>query len=145
MSKKFSFWIWGAIILQWLTAAVHTVGQIMSEGAEVTDEKEKQLMDLMANFKKDYGAGFVRSIDDFVFALGICLTLFCIFGGLVDWWLKKKKVSADLWRGLLLIQVLIYAIAFVSVVMYTFIIPVVCFGLILLFSIGAYLSTLKRA
>src|SRR4030095_5274763 len=140
MSNKFSFWIWGTIILQWLTAATHAVGQILGDSAEVTDEKEKLLVDLMANFKKDYGAGMVRSVNDFVFALGICLTLFCVFGGLVNWWLNKKKISADVWRGLLLIQVLIYAVAFISVVMYTFLIPVICFGLILLFSIGAYRS-----
>ena len=145
MFKKFSFWIWGAIILQWLTAATHAVGQILGDSAEVTDEKEKQLMDLMVNFKKDYGAGMVRSLNDFVFALGICLTLFCVFGGLVDWWLNRKKIAADVWRGLLAIQLVIYAIVFVTVFLYTFIIPIVCFGLILLFTFGAYMSTPKRA
>jgi hypothetical protein len=145
MFRKFSFWIWGAIILQWLTAVIHTIGQVLEGSAEIVDEKEKILLDLMSNFKKDYGAGFVRSTDDFFFALGICFTLFCVFGGLIDWWLNRKRVSGEVWKGILLIQIVIYAGAFLSLLFYTFLPPIVCSGLILFFSIGAYLSLPKKA
>lgn len=145
MSKKFSFWIWGTIILQWLTAVIHSVAQFVAPEPEIADEKEKVLIDLMANFKKDYGAGFVRSADDFFFALGLCFTLFCLLGGFINWWLNKKRISVDIWKGVLLIQIVIYGAAFLSCLFYTFLPPIVCTGLISLFAIGSYFSLKKTA
>ena len=145
MFNRFSFWIWGTIVLQWFTAVLHSIGQFLAPEPESMDEKEKMLIDLMANFKKDFGVGYVRSTDDFVFALGISFTLFCLFAGFVNWWLYKKRISAEVWRGLLVIQIVIFGITFLTMHFYTFLPPVVCTGLIFLFSIGAYISSRKKA
>ncbi len=144
MFRKFSFWIWGTIIFQWFTAALHSTAVFIAPKPEITDEKEKLLVDLAANFKKDYGAGFVRSYDDFVFAVSLSFTIFFLFSGFVNWWLNKKKISGEVWRGLLLIQVITFGIVFITMLLFTFLPPIVCTGFIFLFSIGAYISSRKR-
>jgi len=62
MLKKFSFWIWGAIITQLLTAVFHSLSFFMKP--EPQNETEKELLDLTSNYKPDSGMGFHPSFAD---------------------------------------------------------------------------------
>ena len=141
MLKKFSFWIWGTIILQFLTAAVHSLSFFIKPVPQ--NETEKQLFDLMDNYKPDAGMGFHPSFANFFTGLSLCFTFICLFGGILNWYFKKKNLAANLWKGLLLIEMIIFGAVFVGMAVFTFFPPIVCAALIFIFVSGAY-STCKN-
>ena len=141
MLKKFPFWIWGTIIFQILTAAFHSVSFFIKP--EPKNETEKQLFDLMDNYKPDAGMGFHPSFANLLTGLSLCFTLICLFGGILNWYFKKKNLAANLWKGLLLIEMIIFGAVFVGMAVFTFFPPIVCTALIFIFVSGAY-STCKN-
>jgi hypothetical protein len=138
MFKKFSFWLWGLVIFQLLTAVFHSISFFIN--AEPANDTEKQLQDLMYSYKKDMGAGITRSFSEIFLSLSVCFTLLCLLGGLINWYLKKKQISPDLWKGLLLIETIVFGILFIVMLRFTFLPPMICTGVIFLFSLGAYFS-----
>lgn len=136
MLKRFPFWIWGAIITQLLSAAIHSVSFFVNPKPE--NDTEKQLLDLMSSYKPDLGAGFHPSFASMFTALSLCFTLICLFGALLNWYLKKKKLDPAIWKGVLLIQAIIFGAMFVTMAVFTFLPPIVCTGLIFIFVCGSY-------
>ena len=59
MLKRYSFWLWVAVIVQLLTAGLHSVSLFASPPP--LNDTERQLYDLMSTYRKDFGAGFARS------------------------------------------------------------------------------------
>ena len=141
MFKKFSFWIWGTIVTQLLTAAFHSLSFFIK--LEPQNETEKQLFDLMDSYKPDAGMGFHPSFANLFTGLSLCFTLICLFGGILNWYFKKKNLAADLWKGLLLIEMVIFGAMFIAMAVFTFLPPIICTALIFLFVSGAY-STSKN-
>lgn len=139
MFKKFSFWIWGTIVLQLLTASFHSISFFVKP--EPANETEKQLMDLTRNYKPDMGFGFNPSFKDMFTGLSICFTLVCIFGALLNWYFKKQNIATGLWKGVLLIELVIFGGLFAAMLAFTFIAPVVCTGLIFIFALISYLTS----
>lgn len=138
MFKKFSFWIWGAILIQLLTSIFHSLSFFAKQ--EPTNETEKQLMDITDSYKADLGMGFHRTFAELFTAVSLCFTLICLFGGILNWYLKRKNIAADLWKGILLIQIVIFGAMFAAMLAFAFFPPIVCTGLIFIFVSGAYLS-----
>lgn len=138
MFKKFSFWIWGTIITQLLTAAFHSISFFVKP--EPKNETEKQLLDLVNNYKPDSGMGFHPSFADLLTGLSLCFTLICLLGALINWYFKKKNLAAELWKGLLLIEIVIFGAMFIGMAIFTFLPPIVCTALIFIFVSGAYLT-----
>ena len=138
MLKKFSFWIWGAIITQLFTAALHSLSLFVTP--EPANETEKQLMDLTRNYRQDAGMGFHPSFKDFFTGFSISFMLLFLFGGLINLYFKRKNLLPELWKGLLLIETVIFGAVFIAMTIFTFILPVICTGLIFLFVLGAFLS-----
>lgn len=99
----------------------------------------------MYNYKKDMGAGFSRSFAEVFLSLGVSFTLICVLGGLINCYLKKKQISNDVWKGLLLIDVIIFGILFLVMLKFTFLPPIICTGLILIVSLGSYLSVKPKS
>jgi hypothetical protein len=141
MLKNFSFWIWGTIVTLFLTAAFHSLSFFMKP--EPANETEKQLFDLMSSYKPNAGMGFHPSFSDLFTGLSLCFTLICLFGALLNWYLKKKSLTADIWKGLLLIEMVIFGSMFIAMAVFTFLPPIICTGLIFIFVSGAY-STCKN-
>jgi hypothetical protein len=141
MLKRFSFWIWGTIVIQLLTAAFHSISFFVK--LEPKNETEKQLYDLLDNYKPDAGMGFDPSFAEFFMALSLCFTLICLFGALINWYFKKKGLDARLWKGLLLIEVIIFGAMFIAMAVLTFAPPIICTALIFIFVTGSYLSVKK--
>lgn len=142
MFKKFSFWIWVTIILQLLTAAFHSLSFFMVP--EPKNETEKQLLDLTTSYKPDAGMGFNPSYADLFTGLSLCFTLICIFGALLNWYFKKKNPGTDLWKGFLLIQLIIFGALFIAMLVFTFFPPIICTGLIFIFVTSSYLTVKNK-
>lgn len=138
MFKKFSFWIWGTIIMQLLTSVFHSLSFFVRPIPK--NETEKQLVDLVTNYKPDAGMGFHPSFANLFTGLSLCFTLICLFGAMLNWYFKKKNLTAALWKGLLLIEIIIFGAVFIAMLAFTFFPPIICTGLIFIFVSGAYLS-----
>ncbi len=141
MLKKFSFWIWGTIVTQLFTGVLHSLSFFVTP--EPTNETEKQLMELTRNYKPDAGLGFHPSFKDFFTGLSISFTLICLFGAFINWYFRKKNLAPELWNGFLLIEAVIFGALFIAMAVFTFLLPVICTGLIFIFISGAY-STCKN-
>jgi hypothetical protein len=138
MLKRFSFWIWGTIVTQFLTSVFHSLSFFAKQ--EPTNETEKQLIDLVSNYKADLGMGFHRSFAELFTALSLCFTLICLFAALLNWYLHRKRIAAELWKGVLMIQVVIFGAVAAAMLIFTFAPPIICTLLIFVFVCGAYLS-----
>lgn len=136
MLSDFSFWIWGTIIAQILTAALHSLSFIAP--ARPRNETEKQLIELTTKHKIDMGAGFKRSFAQLVIGVSTCFTLIFLFGAALNWYFLRSGISAELWRGLLLIELITYGIVFILQVRYTFLPPIIVTALVFLFLAGTY-------
>ncbi|PWT87956.1 MAG: hypothetical protein C5B55_13920 [Blastocatellia bacterium] len=139
MLKRFTFWLWLAVIFQLLTGAIHSVGLFITPTA--ANDTERQLINLMLTYKLDMGAGFHRSMWDLFRALSSCYSLLCLLGGLTNIYLLKKRVAGDIVKGLAGIQVLVFGICFGVIVALTFLPPIVLTGLIEVSLLGVYLTS----
>ncbi|WP_276502461.1 LIC_13387 family protein [Terrimonas pollutisoli] len=136
MLSNFSFWIWGIIITQLLSAFFHSLSFIAP--AKPRNDMEKQLVDITTNYKLDMGAGIKRSFYSLFIGVSSCFTLIFILGASLNWYFLKSNLNHELWKGLLLIQLIVYGIVFLLQVRFTFLPPIILTGLVFIFLIGAY-------
>jgi hypothetical protein len=129
--------MWVVIGCQLLTAVFHTIGIVASPG--LRNETERQLYDLMTNYRIDAGAGFTPSTGDLFTALSSCFSLLCLFGGLVNILLVRRSAPADLLNGILLVSVLIFGVCFAIMAVFTFLPPIIMTGLILVTLVIAWI------
>ncbi len=106
MLSSFSFWIWGTIIAQLLTAIFHSISFFAKE--KPRNETEKQLMELVKNYKIDLGGGIKRSFGQLFIGVSTCFTFIYIFGAVLNWYFLKSGISSDIWKGFILIELIIY-------------------------------------
>ncbi|HEY4611920.1 MAG TPA: hypothetical protein VII11_02945 [Bacteroidota bacterium] len=128
MFKRYTFWLKTAIVFQLLTAAIHSLSLFVTPVPQ--NETERQLLDLMTNYRQDAGAGFTPSAADLMKALSSCFSLVCLLGGLTNAYLLKKNVSVEILRGMTGIQLLVFGICFAMMAFFTFLPPIVLTGLI---------------
>ena len=141
MLSDFSFWIWGTITTQLLTAFFHSLSFISP--AKPRNDMEKQLVEIITKYKLDMGAGIKRSFYNLFIGVSSCFTIIYIMGAALNWYFVQKGVSADVWEGLLLIQLIAYSIVFILQVRFTFLPPIIVTGLVVLFLAGTcFLSVL---
>jgi hypothetical protein len=129
--KKYPTWLKIAAIVQLIAAVLHAVTLFVE--LPPANETEKQLFTLMDTYKFDFGAGFHRTMGQLLFALSACFCLVCLLGGLLNLYLLRKKVSSDLIRGVIDINLFVFGILFVLTVGFAFLMPVILSGLIMLF------------
>jgi hypothetical protein len=136
MLENFTFWIWGTIIVQLLSAALHSLSFISP--AKPRNDMEKQLVDITTNYKLDMGAGIKRSFYSLFIGVSSCFTIIYILGGTLNWYFLKAGISAEVWKGFLLIQLVAYGLIFLLQVKFTFLPPIIVTGLVFLFLLGTY-------
>ena len=137
MLKRYAFWLWLAVVFLFLTGLIHSIGLFISPVP--ANETERQMLDLMNNYKQDMGAGFHRSMWSLFTALSSCFTFLCLLGGLNISYLLKKKVAPGILKGIVRIHVLVFGVCFVVMVIFTFLPPIVLTGLLVLFlAIGLF-------
>jgi hypothetical protein len=142
MQKRNYTWLWIAAIIQYLTAALHTTGFFIQDPP--ANETETQLVNLMKTYKMDLGAGFHPSMNNLFVSMSVSFTLLLIFGGILNNYLLKKKPEISLLKGFVTIQTIIFGIVFVIMVIFTFLIPIICTGLIFLALLISLLSLRRQ-
>jgi FtsH-binding integral membrane protein len=141
--KKFKgMWFKAAFILQILTAAVHSMSFLVSP--QPTDETEKQMLQLMTTYKMDMGAGFVPTMFDLFNSLSTGFALLFLFGGLMNWYLWRKKIDLAVLKGVVGISVIIFGIMFVVGAMLSFLLPITMSGLVFVCLLMAWLTWPKQ-
>ena len=131
MLKRYTFWLWIAVVLMFLTGAVHSISLFVRPVP--ANEVERQLIELMTTYKHDLGAGFHPTMGNLVTALSSCFSLLCLLGGLTNAYLLKKRIDAGILKGIVWINLLVFGICFVMMLVFTFLPPIVLTGLIVLF------------
>jgi hypothetical protein len=135
--KNYSFWFKAAIFMQIITGVFHVIG-IISERKPKNDE-EKTLFDLMENYTFDMGAGFIRSMGDIMLSFSITFALLLFFSGVLNFYVLKNISDIKVHKGIIAVNIGTYIICFVTMVVLTFLPPVICTGLILLFLTISYM------
>src|SRR4030095_4981602 len=141
MLKRYTFWLWAAVVLLFLTAAVHSLSLFVSPTPE--NESERMLHELFTTYQKDLGGGFYRTFSDLFTALSSCFSFVCLLGGLINAYLLRKKVSVDILRGIVLINVVVFGAIFAVMAFFTFLPPIILTGLIFVSLLVAYFTIPK--
>src|SRR5262245_56061338 len=136
MLKRYTFWLWAAVVFQLLTATFHSLSLFIARAPQ--NETERRLYDLMTNYKLDAGGGLHPSTGNLVTALSSCFTLLCLLGGLTNAYLLRTQVVAGIVKGLVRMQVLVFGICFIGMASLTFLPPIALSGLIILTLTTAY-------
>lgn len=126
--NKYSFWFKSAGILQLITAGLHSLSFIKKP--EGQNESEKQLIDLMMTCQMDMGAGIQRTFYEIFISVSACVTLICLFGGLLNLYLVRQALPIGTIKGVININILIFGVATIIMFFFAFLPPLVCFALI---------------
>jgi hypothetical protein len=137
MIKKYSFWFKDAIALQFVTGIFHLLSFLSKP--EPKNDSEKQLFDLMTNYRFDLGSGFLRSMEDLMNSFSIAFALLLFFSGILNLFLLKSNLSNKIMKGIILINLFTYLICFVAMCLLTFLPPIICTGLIVIALLTSYL------
>ncbi len=141
--KNYRPWLKTAAIIQLLTAIIHATTLFVS--AAPANETEKQLFGLMDTYRFDFGAGFHKTMGELLLSLSTCLTLLCFLGGLLNWWLLRKQAPADLMKGVISINLLVFTTGLVVIALNAFLMPILMIGLIVLFLLIARITIQKNS
>jgi len=139
MLKRYAFWTKVTIVLQFLTAGVHSISFFVEP--DLKTDTERQLHELITTYHPEMGAGFHPSFWNLFTALSACFPLLCLLGGLTLGYLLWKKASPSLMKGILAINVLIFGVTFVVMALFTFPPPIIVTGLIFGTLLIAYILT----
>jgi hypothetical protein len=131
--KKYTTWLKTAAIFQLITSIIHVTSLFVT--LPPNNETEKQLFALMDSYKFDLGTGFHRTMGELTLVFSACFCLVCLLGGLVNWYLLRKKVTPEIMKGVITINLIVFGILFGLTVTFTFLLPIVQIGLIILFLI----------
>jgi hypothetical protein len=126
MLKRFRFWLWAAVVFLFLTALIHSLTLFIQPTP--LNETERQLFELMVNYRTDFGAGFKRSTRDLVTALSACFSLVCLLGGLTLGYLARQQVNRSLLKNVVGIHLLVFGLCFGVMAVFTFLPPIVLTG-----------------
>lgn len=125
--KKFRPWLIAALVFQLLTGFVHSISFFIP--MQATQESEKLLVELFTSQKLDMGAGFSRTLYQIFMAVSISFSLLFLFGGFLNWFLVRKKISTDIIRTIISIQSVIFGICFITTMKFAFLPPIILTGI----------------
>ncbi len=136
MLKRYTFWLWAAVVFQFLTAVIHSLSFIITP--ELKNDTERQLFDLVSTYKFDMGGGFHPTFGNLFTALSACFPFLFILGGLINAYLLRKKAGIDILKGILLINVIVFGACFVVMAIFTFLPPITLSGIVFVTLLIAY-------
>jgi hypothetical protein len=131
MIKRYTFWLWIAVVFLFLSGAVHSISLFISPTGQ--NETERQLLALMMTYKQDMGAGFHPTMWNLFTTLSACFTFLCMLSGLTIAYLLKKKLASHILKGVVVIHLLVIGACFIMSAIFTFLPPIVLTGLCVLF------------
>jgi len=136
MKNKGTPWLRAAMVFQLLTSAIHSLSFLRSRQGR--NETEKQLLDLMDNYKMDMGAGFHRSMGEIFTSVSFCFTMIFLLGGLLNLYMIRKQASPDLLQGFVGIQALVFGAVFMMAVLFAFLPPITFSGIVFVLLVISY-------
>ena len=142
MLKRYTFWLWIAIAFLLLNTIIHSITLFIQPAPQ--NETERQLIHLMTTYHNNFGAGFHPTPQNLFTALSSCFSLLCLLGALMNAYLVRKRVSTEIMRGVLAIDLLVFGICFVVVAIFTFLLPIIMTGLIVVFLTLAFITLLRE-
>lgn len=128
MIKRYTFWLWAAVVFQLLTAVFHSLSLFVSP--EPANETERQIQTLITAYKMEAGAGFHPTFSGLFTALSSCFSFVCVLGGAINAYLLRKRADPALVNGITGINVIVFGAVFVVMAIFTFLPPIVFSGLI---------------
>ena len=134
--NRYILWIRVSAILQIVTGFVHSLSFLRDRTP--LNETERTLKELMTTYHPDMGPFFHPTMNDLLNALSSCFAFLYIFAGVINLYLLPRGLSANLWKGLVSINLLIFGAAFLVMLMLTFLPPVVLTGLVFISLCLAY-------
>lgn len=137
MLKRYTFWLTAAVLFEFLTAALHSISFFVSP--DLNNDTERQIHQLITTYREDMGAGFHPTFWNLFTALSACYPLLCLLGAFTVGYLLLKHTEPDLMRGIIAINLAIFAICFIVMLFLTFLPPILMTGLIVLNLLAAYI------
>ena len=141
--KKYTTWLKTAAIFQFINVIIHITSFFITPAPN--NETEKQLFTLMDTYQFDLGAGFHRTMSELTLVFSACLGLVCLLGGLLNWYLLRKKVEPEIMKGVITINLIVFGILSGLTITFTFLLPIISIGLIVLFLILSLFTISKNS
>ena len=141
--KKYTTWLKAAAIFQFINVIIHTTSFFITPAPN--NEIEKQLFTLMDTYQFDLGAGFHRTMSQLTLVFSACLGLVCLLGGLLNWHLLRKKIEPGIMKGVITINLIVFGILSGLTIIFTFLLPIISIGLIVLFLILSLFTINKNS
>jgi hypothetical protein len=129
--KKYSTWLKAAAIVQFINVIIHVPSLFITPAPN--NETEKQLFTLMDTYQFDLGAGYHRTMSELTLVFSACLCLVCLLGGLLNWYLLRKKTEPEIMKGVIIINLVVFGVLSGLTIIFTFLLPIISIGLIVLF------------
>lgn len=139
--KNFTTWLRAAAVFQFIFAVIHAATLFIT--LLPNNETEKQLFTLMDTYQFDFGSGFHRTMSELTLVFSACLCLFLLFGGLLNWYLLRKKIGTEIMKGVITINVVVFGICFGIIATFAFLLPIILSGLIFIFLLLSRLTIRK--
>ena len=130
-------------VIQLLSVPVHFLG-MLHKGVPANDQ-EKLLRDLMHNYRFDLGAGFVRTMGDFLLGFGLIYGVFVLFFGLINLFAIRQAGDSRFLRTLCWLNALCMAVATAIAFKFFFLFPLLFSLVPCLAFLGAALTTPRQA
>lgn len=124
--NNYLFWLRVSAILQILTGCVHAMSLFRTPIP--ANDTERNLYALMTTYRPDVGPLFHPTTSDLFTALSSCFTFLYLLGGITVLYLLTKGLSAQIWKGLASINLLVFGAVFLVMLMFTFLPPIILSG-----------------
>jgi hypothetical protein len=131
--RNYIAWLKTTAILQFIITIIHAISLFLT--LPPNNETEKQLFTLMDTYKFDLGAGFHRTMNELTLVFSACFSLLYLLGGLLNWYLLRKRIEPRILKGVITINLVVFGICFVLTIIFAFLFPIILSGLIVLFLI----------
>lgn len=140
---NYTKWLKVAATLQFATALIHTTSLFLEPPPG--NETEEQIFDLMSTYRFDLGAGFFRSMSELTLALSSCFSLLFLFGGTLNWYLRKQKLPVSVMKGVITINLVVFFVCFLVMSVFAFLPPIMLSGLTVCFLLFSRVAISKLA
>lgn len=129
-------------VVQILTSFIHLTAHFQKPAP--TNDQEKQLLGLMASYKMDFGAGFLRSMGDLVAGFSLQYSIFILMVGLINVLALRQVREGPFVRTLCWVNFIFMGICSVNAYIHFFLPPLTLFVLpTVAFLIAALTAPLK--
>ena len=137
MLKRYTFWMTAAACFQLFTSAVHAVSLFVDARPE--NDTERQMITLISTYRLDMDLGFHPTFANLFTALSSCFSMLFLFAALVNGYLLIKHAGPEIVKGILLINVVVFATCLIVMAVFTFLPPIAMTAIVLGNLLAAYL------